>query len=70
MIAALNDLDVQGFDIQIAYLNTDNRENFWFRDVPEFGELQGKNFIFNKLIYGINYTVSSFILEVGLNGLC
>ena len=39
MIAALNDLDVQGFDIQIAYLNTDNRENFWFRDVPEFGEL-------------------------------
>ena len=41
MIAALNDLDVQGCDVQNAFLNANNLEKHWIRAGPEFGEEQG-----------------------------
>ena len=42
LVAALNDLDVQGVDIQNAYLTAPNREKLWMQAGPEFGELEGK----------------------------
>ena len=38
LIAALNDLDIQGADIQNAYLTASNKEKHWMRAGPEFGE--------------------------------
>ena len=39
MIAALNDLDIEGADIENAYLTAPCRERVWMRGGIEFGEL-------------------------------
>ena len=40
LIAALNELDVQGGDIQNAYLTAPNKGKYYMRAGPEFGELE------------------------------
>ena len=53
LIAALNDLDVMGADVQNAYLNVPNREKHWINDGPEFGENRGRYFIVARALYGL-----------------
>eukprot|EP00980_Cylindrotheca_fusiformis_P001039 scaffold282_cov121-Cylindrotheca_fusiformis.AAC.1 len=60
LVAALNGLDVQGADIQNAYLNAPNREKVWIRAGPEFGDDEGKCFIVTKALYGLKSAGSSF----------
>ena len=60
LIAALNDLDVQGADIQNAYLTAPNKEKLWIRAGPEFGESEGKYFIVAKALYGLKSAGASF----------
>ena len=42
LVAALNNLDIQGADIENAYLTAPCREKVWMRGDIEFGELAGK----------------------------
>ena len=60
LIVSLNHLDMQGDDIQNFYFNADKREKFYMRADNEFVELEGKNFIFKKALYGIKSIGSSF----------
>eukprot|EP00980_Cylindrotheca_fusiformis_P022162 scaffold9066_cov80-Cylindrotheca_fusiformis.AAC.1 len=60
LVAALNGLDVQGADIQNAYLNAPNREKVWIRAGPEFGDDEGKCFIVTKALHGLKSAGSSF----------
>ena len=53
LIAALNELDVQGGDIQNAYLTAPNKEKHYMRAGPKFGELEGEYFIVSKALYGL-----------------
>ena len=48
LISDLNDLDMQDAYIQNTYLIADNLEKVYLRIVPEFGELEVRNFIFKK----------------------
>ena len=59
-IAALNELDVLGADIQNAYLTAPNREKCWMRAGPEFGADQGKVFIVVRALYGLKSAGASF----------
>ena len=49
----MNYLYEQGDEIHNVYLNADNCEKVWLRDCHKFGELEVKNFIFKKALYGI-----------------
>ena len=60
MVAALNDLDVQGSDIQNAFLSADNLEKHWMRAGPEFGAEQGKVFIVVRALYGLKSASAAF----------
>ena len=60
LIAALNDLDVQGGDIQNAYLTAPNKEKHFMKAGPEFGELEGEFFIVSKALYGLKSAGASF----------
>ena len=60
LISALNNLDIQGADIQNTYLNTDNHEKVGMRASSEFGELEGKQIIVKKALYGIKSAGSLF----------
>ena len=60
LVAALNELDVQGADIQNAYLTTPNKEKHWMRTGPEFGKMEGKTFVVAKALYGLKSAGASF----------
>ena len=60
MIAALNDLDVMGCDVQNAFLNAKNKEKHWIRAGPEFGHEQGKVFLVVRALYGLKSASASF----------
>ncbi len=51
MIAALNDLKVEGAGIENAYLTALCRENVWLRGGVEFGGIAGKVLIVEKALY-------------------
>jgi PAS domain-containing protein len=59
-IAALNDLDVQGADVQNAFLSADNLERHWIRAGPEFGDEEGKVFIVRRALYGLKSASAAF----------
>jgi hypothetical protein len=59
-IAALNDLDVLGGDVQNAFLQAPNREKCWMRAGPEFGHEEGKVFIVSRALYGLKSASASF----------
>ena len=45
LLAALNDVDIQGADVQNAFLTAPVLEKVWLTAGPEFGPEQGKNMI-------------------------
>ena len=51
LIAALNDLDIQGADIENAYLTAPNRKKVWLRAGREFGDMQDQILIVEKALY-------------------
>ena len=53
LIAALNDLEVLGADIQNAYLTAPNREKCWTWAGPKFGSDQGKPYLVVWALYGL-----------------
>jgi hypothetical protein len=52
-IAALNDLDILGADVQNAFLTAPNKEKCWMIAGPEFGSEEGKTFLVVKALYGL-----------------
>ncbi len=52
-IAALNELDVLGADVQNAFLTAPNKEKCWIVAGPEFGPEEGKTFLVVKALYGL-----------------
>ena len=60
MVAALNGLDIQGCDVQNAFLSAKNLEKHWIRAGPEFGPEQGKIFIVVWALYGLKSAGAAF----------
>ena len=60
MAAALNGLDVQGCDVQNAFLSAKNLEKHWIKAGPEFGAEQGKIFIVVRALYGLKSASAAF----------
>ena len=60
MIAALNDLDIEGADIENAYLTAPCREKVWLRGGIEFGDLEGEVLIVEKALYGLKSSGAAF----------
>jgi hypothetical protein len=59
-IAALNDLDILGADVQNAFLTAPNKEKCWMTAGPEFGPEEGKTFLVVKALYGLKSASFSF----------
>ena len=59
-LAALNDLDVLGADVQNAFLTAPNKEKCWMIAGPEFGPEEGKHFLVVKALYGLKSASFSF----------
>ena len=59
-IAALNNLDVLGADVQNAFLTAPNKEKCWMIAGPEFGPEEGKSFLVVKALYGLKSASFSF----------
>ena len=60
MVAALNELDIQGADIENAYLTTPCREKVWIRGGIEFGDLEGQVLIVEKALYELKSSGAAF----------
>ena len=60
MVAALNDLDIEGADIENAYLTAPCREKVWMYGGIEFGELSVKVLIIEKALYGLKSSGAAF----------
>ncbi len=61
-VAALNDLQVLGADVQNAFLTAPNKEKCWMVARPEFGPQEGKVFLVVKALYGLKLASFSFRL--------
>jgi hypothetical protein len=59
-IAALNDLEVLGADVQNAFLTAPNKEKVWLTAGTEFGAEQGKNLLIVRALYGLKSVSVSF----------
>jgi len=53
LIAALNDLDVLGADVQNAYINAETNEKVYTTAGPEFGSNEGRPAIIVHALYGL-----------------
>jgi hypothetical protein len=62
LVAALNDLNVLGADIQKAFLMAPSKEKCWMIAGPEFGAEEGKTFLVVKALYGLKSASFSFRL--------
>jgi hypothetical protein len=65
-VAALNDLNVLGADVQNAFLTAPNKEKVWMIAGPEFGIDEGKTFLVVKALYGLkpaSFSFRSFMAE-------
>ena len=60
MLAALNNLDIEGADIENAYLTAPCREKIWLRDGIEFGDISGETLIVEKALYGVKSSGAAF----------
>lgn len=60
LIAALNDLDILGGDIENEYITAPCREKCWTIAGKEFGSLQGKPMIIVKALYGLKSSGAAF----------
>ena len=59
-VAALNDLNILGADVQNAFLTAPNKEKCWMIAGPEFGSEEGKTFLVVKALYGLKSASFSF----------
>ena len=59
-VAALNDLDILGCDIQNAYISAPCREKIYTIAGPEFGSENGKTMIVTKALYGLKSSGAAF----------
>jgi hypothetical protein len=59
-LAALNDLDVNMYYIENAYLTAPLTEKFWAVLGPEFGDDDGKHALILRALYGLRYDGSAF----------
>ena len=59
-VAALNDLDILGADVQNAFLTAPNKEKCWMIAGSEFGPEEGKTFLVVKALYGLKSASFSF----------
>ncbi len=59
-VAALNELEVLGADVQNAFLTAPNKEKCWMIAGPEFGSEEGKTFLVVKALYGLKSASFSF----------
>jgi len=59
-LAALNDLEVKGSDVQNAYLTAPCEEKIWTTLGPEFGDDQGKKALIVRALYGLKSAGASF----------
>ncbi len=69
-IAALNELDVFGADVQSAFLTAPYKEKVWMIAGPEFGADEGKTFLVVKALYGLksaNFSFRSHMAEQLVN---
>ena len=57
MVAALNDLEIMGADVQNTFLSADNLENHWIRDGPGFEAEQGGVIIVIRALYELKKQV-------------
>ena len=53
LVAALNDLDILGADVQNAYINAKTKEKVYTTAGPEFGSNQGRPAIIVRALYGL-----------------
>ncbi len=60
MIAALNDLDIEGADIENAYLTAPCREKVRVRGKLKFGDMAGKILIVEKALYSLKSSGAAF----------
>ena len=60
MVAALNELDVLGADVQNAFLTAPNKEKVWMIAGPEFGPDEGKTLLVVRALYGLKSASFSF----------
>jgi hypothetical protein len=60
LVAALNDLDVLGADVQNAFLTAPKKEKCWMIAGPKFGAEEGKTFLVAKALYGLKLATFSF----------
>jgi hypothetical protein len=60
-IAALNELEVLGADVQNAFLTAPNKEKIWLQAGPgEFGSEQGKNLLIVRALHSLKSASASF----------
>ena len=60
LVAALNDLEILGTDVQHAFLSADNLEQNWIRAGPEFGAEQRKLLIVIRALHGLKSASAAF----------
>ena len=60
LLAALNDLEVLGCDIQNAYINANTSEKVWFRAGKELGHHEGKVVVIVRALYGLKSSGARF----------
>ena len=60
LVAALNDLEIMGANIQNALLSAPNLENHWIKAGSKFGAEQGKTFLFLRALYGLKSASALF----------
>ncbi len=60
LVAALNDLDILGADIQNAYLQAETKEKVWFMAGAEFVSNQGRPCIIVRALYGLKSSGARF----------
>jgi hypothetical protein len=53
LVAALNDLDILGADVQNAYLHATTKERVYVTAGPEFGSNQGRPVLIVRALYGL-----------------
>ncbi len=53
LIAALNDLDILGADVQNAHINVKTSKKVYFIAGPKFGSNQGRPCIIVRALYGL-----------------
>ena len=60
LVAALNDLEIMGADIQNAFLSAPNLEKHWIKAGSKFGAEQGKTFLVLRALYVLKSASAEF----------